>query len=275
MKDIKILILLPELPSWADYILALELIYPNKIFVHKLENEQFINKYCDQNNIDFILPTRCEQYEYLLNHNINRKYFCPNNYESIDILNNKAKFLQYFIDNYLTHYIPQTYIIKTDIINYKQDIIYPCIYKPCIGSLGSNIKIIKNSVDLNFDLGNNYIIQGYIQNKNEYVGNFIVNNGKVLYSIILKEIFNDEEFYYKNYSAKNYDIIDVTPNVIETFNTIFTKLNYTGMACADYKIINDEVIIFEINPRFGATIIKTNLLYKMLDKLIELNPLNV
>lgn len=271
----RILVGLPELESWRSYIVKLQSSYlSNTIFVKKIDDEKYINKFCSENNIKLILPTRYSQIRFLLKNNINCKYFGPNVYDSIRLLNNKAKFTQYFINNDLTKYIPKTYVIKSDKINYEQQINYPCIYKPCIGSLGSNIRIIKDNNDLNFDLGNNYIIQEYIQNKNEYVGNFIVHNGKIIYSIILKETF-DDDLYYKNFSAKNYDIINITNNVSETFNTIFTKLNYTGMACADYKIINDKVIIFEINPRFGATIIKTELLYKMIDKLMELNPLNV
>lgn len=271
MSDKKVLVGLPEIETWVDHILALESNYPNQVFVQKLEDEDFINQFCDDHKITFILPTRYSQVRFLLEHNINCKYFCPPNYDNIKVLNNKARFLKYFIDNDLTEWIPQTYVIKTNTINYNKTIIYPSIYKPCIGSLGSGIRVIKDSSDLKFDTGDNYIIQEYIKNNNEYVGNFIVKDGKIISSIILQETFNDNEFYYKNFSAKDYKIIDVTNNVIEGFNTIFTKLNYTGMACADYKIINNKIVIFEINPRFGATVIKSELLYVMLNKLIELH----
>jgi glutathione synthase/RimK-type ligase-like ATP-grasp enzyme len=270
----RILIGLPELENWKTHIIKLQSVYPNTIFVRKLDNENNVNKFCSENKINFILPIRYNQVRFLFENKINYKFFGPHEYDAIRILNNKAKFTKYFIENNLSEYIPKTYFIKTNSIDYKQEITFPCIYKPCIGSLGSNIRIIKNCSDLNFDLGNNYIIQEYVKNSNEYVGNFIVNNGKIIYSIILKETFTDD-LYYKNYSAKNYSIIDITANITETFNTIFTRLNYTGMACADYKIINDKVIVFEINPRLGATIIKTDLLYNMIDELIKLNPLNV
>ena len=55
------------------------------------------------------------------------------------------------------------------------------------------------------------------------------------------------------------------------FSCIFNDLNYSGFACADFTIHNNKIIIFEINPRPGGSLIHNEkYLNIFLDKLYTL-----
>lgn len=66
-----------------------------------------------------------------------------------------------------------------------------------------------------------------------------------------------------------YDIIDNKLCCFNDIKRIFKEINYTGMACVDFKIANGELKIFEINSRFGGTIVRNNLVGPMIDSLVS------
>ena len=52
---------------------------------------------------------------------------------------------------------------------------------------------------------------------------------------------------------------------------IFKDLNYSGFAVCDFIIVNDRIVIFEINPRPGGSLIHNEkYLNIFLDKLLEI-----
>ena len=51
---------------------------------------------------------------------------------------------------------------------------------------------------------------------------------------------------------------------------IYKFLAYTGVTCVDFKICDGKLKIFEINPRFGGTVVKNNMIEPMIDKLCEI-----
>jgi predicted ATP-grasp superfamily ATP-dependent carboligase len=111
---------------------------------------------------------------------------------------------------------------------------------------------------------NNFIIQEYIADKIEYIGNFVVNNGIIKYVNFLKLVYNNKFFIHKSI-INEFEYVEID---IEIFEIIFKKLNYTGAACANFKIKNNLIKIFEINPRFGGTFIRNCIFYEFLETLI-------
>jgi predicted ATP-grasp superfamily ATP-dependent carboligase len=104
------------------------------------------------------------------------------------------------------------------------------------------------------------IITDYIDHIEFYVGHFIVNNGTILDSIYFVENTNG----VKNFILRQL----IKPNIILErnelkeqcedvliFDNIFKTTSYSGFACADFVIKNNKIIIFEINPRAGGSLI--------------------
>ena len=118
-------------------------------------------------------------------------------------------------------------------------------------------KILFNDNDLkSVKLNEQCIIQKYIPAYVEYSGYFVVMNGDIKYAIYYEETSKTDTFIifgahhiYKKVDLSVYNTV---------FNKIFKQLGYNGPACADFRIDNDSVKIFEINPRFGGSIVKNN-----------------
>jgi predicted ATP-grasp superfamily ATP-dependent carboligase len=167
------------------------------------------------------------------------------------------------IKNEFEMYIPKIFSIKSDIITIDTKIEFPAIIKQSYGLGGNDIHILyseNNIIPFDYD----FIIQEYITGKIEYIGNFIVINGIITYSKFLQLVYNDDFFIHKSLNNK-FKFVEID---IEIFEIIFNKLNYTGALCVDFKIKDNIIKIFEINPRFGGTFIRNFIFYEFLEKFI-------
>jgi hypothetical protein len=116
---------------------------------------------------------------------------------------------------------------------------------------GKNIKIIYN-IDLNIK---NIIVSKYHQHSIFYVGHYLVKNGNIIEYIYLSQENKDPNYIHKG-AVKRYKILDEYFPELNIFSKIFKKINYTGFACSDFIIENNNVLIFEINPRMGGSMRK-------------------
>lgn len=250
--------------DWTKRFIFLRDKYPNNIFLHDFLNEENILKLINQYNITLIIPICFEDMELLSKSNIPCKYLSPKNYNDILLMDNKCTFFKYFIDNNLQQYIPETYVIKSPSINYYKEIKYPSIQKSNIGYGGCNIFILHSDKDIK--KLDDYIIQEYIIDNNEYACHFICMEGKIIFHKILKEIHN-KEFYIQRGPMNDFEIIDFD---ISGFEFIFKKINYTGAGCINFKYINNQIYIFEVNPRFGGTLILNYLFIEFFDNIFNI-----
>lgn len=213
-----------------------------------------------QFNIDIIIPCTYSQMYFTIHHmkvlskNV-KKIICNDNENTINLLDDKYIFYNYMTKNNYIDYIPQNYITKYNgNINNIKNIEFPCIYKltKIYGSISSFVLKDSNDISRIKDSNDNYIIQEYIEYPGEYGGHFYVLNGKIIYYA----------YYYFSNDTKNYirhgkmiTYTKINDNIcLDIFSKIFCGLNYTGFACIDFKLINGIPKIFEINPRFGGTI---------------------
>lgn len=266
---IKILIGFPNFYDWCDYIILLQNIFPNNIFIADFEKDDIlhiINKF----QINYILSLTYTDMKKIIE--LEPKNVCilnNNDYNNIDIFDNKGKFAEFFINNELEKHIPKTYKIKYDDYIYNEHISYPAILKSNIGLGGKDIYILKNENDY-FNVSSNiikknYVVQEFLTSINEYVGHLFYINGKMIYSLFF-EIKNDEIYHVRKGPSKNYILVDF--NHLE-FNEIFEKIKFTGLLNLNFKYINGKIIIFEVNPRLGGSIVKSNYLYDMFNTIIN------
>ncbi len=252
----KNIIILYNVYVFKDWIAPL-----SKVFnVVKYKNIDSLREYIKNNNVKMIIPLYYDMVKILIDLNINCFCLCPQKYDLIDIFHNKCNFADFCIENTLESYIPTTYVINSAKTKLTNKIIYPAIMKDCESTSGLNCNILYKESDEPTVIKRYCIIQEYIFDEYEYVGNFIVMNGDILYSLFFKQQY--EKFFIKKRNMDNYEICecDKTP-----FEIIFTKLKYTGAACADFKIVNGQIKILEINPRFGGTFVHSKYLTNILD----------
>jgi glutathione synthase/RimK-type ligase-like ATP-grasp enzyme len=122
---------------------------------------------------------------------------------------------------------------------------------------GKESTICKNSHDLRKceKNTNEYFVQEFIMELKERSTHLFILNGIIKWGICYEIKHHARYHIQKGRMEKYKKITDFNFNV---FQDIFIKLNYTGFACIDFKIINGKIKIFEINPRLGGTLVHGN-----------------
>jgi carbamoylphosphate synthase large subunit len=194
-----------------------------------------------------------------------------NNLENIDIFENKSKFGKYMI-KYFPDNIPRTYYYNFDnesYNNYNIPVSKKYIVKPNKSYAGIGIKIIKHSepnefrikyimnnklVSKNINNIKDHVIQEYIDHVEYYTGHFIVLNGVIHDKIYFCS--NDKNVdEIKKGQCTNYQIIEKLKIDDSIFDKIYIDLSFSGFTSIDFIINNNKIIIFEINPRLGGSLI--------------------
>jgi predicted ATP-grasp superfamily ATP-dependent carboligase len=251
----KLLILLIPFTDWDAYI-------------EKCKNCICIthNDICKYDKSEYkIMPICVSDY---IKYNTFENNIFKNILENVDALNNKSKFGKYML-NHFPEYIPNIYYYNfnnetygnTDVALNKK-----MIYKPNVNYSSNGIKIIYSFENA---ILKNCIIQEYIDHVEYFVGHFLVLNG-IIYSKVYFSSTKKIDTGIKCGCIKDYITsleISIDDNI---FSKIFNNLNYSGFASADFIINNGSIVIFEINPRPGGSLIKNDVYFNIfIDKLLQ------
>lgn len=175
--------------------------------------------------------------------NLEKFAFIPNLGEII-ILKNKCSFSNFLKQNKLDIYSPFNY-------DKNDDYSYPVIVKLNDSNYGNGSYICNKKED--FIERDNIVIQKYIQSNYEYTSNIIFKNG-IRHILTYKYTF-EKNNYIRNartHPTKT-EKIKLENKYEEIFLLILEKLKYKGVCNIDFKITN-KIYIFEINPRFGGSL---------------------
>jgi len=184
---------------------------------------------------------------------------CPTGYfslipsiESLEICDNKKKFLDFLIENNLSDYCSKQYT--------KETIEYPAIIKTTSDSGGVGIKILHNEKDLlsNINskeyLAKEYYLEEYIHGDIEYVVNVVCKDGKILYHFG-HQYHRSEKYYVKHGVQGSRSLYTPPKEFLDIFEHIMKLLNFSGPSNFGYKIQDGKPKIFEVNPRFGSGLV--------------------
>jgi len=203
----------------------------------------------DLNDFDLVVPLTIHAQKYINAHPellTEQKALIPSNY-CIDLCNDKES-LQYFLaKNGFEKFTPK--------INGNLGSSY--ILKKKIGAWGEGISIINDSETERAHISEiesgDYFKQEYIEGQDEYSAHIIFSDKKVAFLRTLKFTFRDRYFVRgKNFEPISTEVVDHSL-FKGLFKDILDKLVYQGICCFNYKIVNHEPKIFEINPRYGGT----------------------
>ena len=231
------------------------------ILVCNFNNIEEVKDILCNKNISYILPLSDSDYKlsksYIETLNINIKILYPSE-ETYHLLDNKNLFTEFMLENYI-EYIPIIYYLN----NIKlQEVKYPAISKPIYSTNASNIKIIYNDADL-LKLNDYNNIQEFIDDQYEYAAYMLCIDGVIITQKIIR--YKYKKYYIKiaNF-PKTYENVENFDNII--FKNIISKINYSGGLCINFKIneANNNIYIFEINPRFGGSAFTNNFIYELL-----------
>lgn len=168
--------------------------------------------------------------------------------DKINVFCEKKKFLFYVVQNHLEQNYPRSYIDPHPTTDRM------VIVKPFWGG-NSQGCYVANLKDLGHTVFKTNLAQDYIKNNIEYAGYGVAKNGKIVHSFCYIRDYGNRVYVKGDASdnTKQYRIeMDASHRaVIEKF---LLPVKFTGAFCADYKLHNNEVCIFEINARLGGSL---------------------
>lgn len=207
----------------------------------------------DTANFDYVIPLTVHAQQYANQNKLfnqsNQALISPQ--KSIEICDKKDKFEEFMLKNGFEQYYPLAQKTAT----------YPYVIKKVVDEFGLNTKIIKNKEDeqkyADLITSKDYIKQAYITGKEEYAAHIILKDNKIIYLNTLAYVFEEDIFvkgkYYKEKNRIKVNHEHFTP----IFQEILTKMEYKeGICCFNYKLENGIMQIFEINPRFGGSLLQ-------------------
>lgn len=203
----------------------------------------------DPNAFDIVVPLSLHAQKYINNNPAllaPQKALIPSNY-CIDLCDDKKLFHDFLLDNGLGTFAP-----KVD-----GDFVFPYILKRKIGAWGVDIYIIHDSKDERENLdkiqSSKYFKQEYIRGREEYTAHIVIIDNNIVFFKALEFMFS-ANYFVKGKHYKPTTVTEVDHSQFkQTFQNILLKIGYQGICCFNYKIVNQDLMIFEVNPRYGGT----------------------
>jgi len=201
------------------------------------------------NHFDVILPLTLFAQKHINTHHelfARQIYLSPAD-SCIELCDDKEKFHAYLSRNGFQQLLPS--------IGGKLD--YPYVLKKKRGTWGDGIYIISSKKvemeHINKIESDEYFIQQYIKGKDEYTAHIIIANKEIVFFKVLKFTFQDE-YFIKGKDFKSTSVEEIEHSQYKSiFGEILSSMNYEGISCFNYKITDEGLSIFEVNPRFGAS----------------------
>jgi hypothetical protein len=175
---------------------------------------------------------------------------------SLRILDNKKEFQSYMENNGLAAYCPARY-------RSPEQAVFPCIVKrlDLSGSIG--VEIARSRAHLDEVLESPvfarrpYILQELVSGTMEYATFCICDGGRILWHWTFESTMAGPAVIKNEDNDKNRRILEAAPAVLQQFETVLAPLAYSGPCIVNYKFTAEGVVqIFEINPRFGGSLLQ-------------------
>jgi predicted ATP-grasp superfamily ATP-dependent carboligase len=133
---------------------------------------------------------------------------------------------------------------------------YPYILKKKIDAWGKNTHIIYNQEQelyfLNKRMSPEYFTQELIFGHNEYATHIIFKDKRIISSINNQYVFQNGT-PVKGKDTPLYTKMCCCP-YLDMFSSVLLAINFEGLCCFNYKVIDNKPFILEINPRFGGSL---------------------
>ena len=179
------------------------------------------------------------------------KYLLPS-LKAIWQCDDKKIFYQTAVANGFQHVIPPLYS--------ETERIFPYVLKGREAEAGTQVFVIRNAADeaafsarMSDDA---YFCQAYVPGHVEYALHLLLVDGRMLYrSTNVYEM--PGEYAVKGLALGPVDAIygaETDPEVLNTLVKFLRSIDFNGVCCMDYKMVDGRLQILEVNPRVGFTL---------------------
>ncbi len=225
--------------------------------ITQIINLKTLKNYLKQHHHSIVIPLM-ERHSKLINQLQTKYHFqtlIPSN-DIIDCWSNKQLFANWVEKYQLTQHCPRIYSTLDKITNDM----YPIIIKPNNLNNGRQVIILNHEQDqlqfVSHQPIEPYIIQSYIDQPCEYTTHCLCLEGQIIETITYCYIFNQSRYVCSSMNPPiSREAVALNINVLDVFKRFVKIGNYNGICNIDYKLRNNFTpVIFEINPRFGGSL---------------------
>ncbi|MFA5983734.1 MAG: hypothetical protein WC782_06930 [Methylococcaceae bacterium] len=212
---------------------------------HKLTFASF-----DKNKIadyDLIVPLTIEDVMLMheLGHNLNSNQIPIPSLECIQLCDDKFIFSKKMHSLGFGEYIPEI----------GDNLAYPFFLKKKIDTWGANTFLIENDAQFQAKLNSieqdQFFCQTCVKGQVEYGTHILFMDNKIVFTLTIEKTFAGETSIH----GKDPHIAGIVDcPFLALFADMLSALNYQGLCCLNFKIIDGKPYIFEINPRFGGSL---------------------
>jgi hypothetical protein len=234
-------ILFSRRDEWEKNIRGGFALSPHKLIFKELA-DQNISEY------DLVVPLTVADIRYLNEQRaaINGNQIPIPTLESVDICEDKLLFDQKLRENGFGNYLP-----KID-----RGLPYPYILKKRVAE-NSDFCFIISDLDAETKYKHliespEYFCQQIIVGSTEFATHLILKAGEIKSSLTIKYAFDGANAI----KGKSHEVYRKTAGCpyLALFAEILKSINFEGLCCFNYKIVDGKPLIFEVNPRFGGSL---------------------
>jgi hypothetical protein len=201
-------------------------------------------------DFDILIPTTISDIAFLHDNHPElhgKKCFIPPS-AAMNLCNDKIQFNQFMVEHSYGRMIPTV----------SNELSFPYILKKRIDENGIQSRIIENSKDeqffQKFILSDEYFRQAYVAGQDEFTTHMLMVDGKTVFHKTLAFRFKQSLFIKGvGYRPCKKPKICTCANV-NLFTEILNMLNFEGLCCFNYKLVDGNMQIFELNPRYGSSL---------------------
>jgi predicted ATP-grasp superfamily ATP-dependent carboligase len=204
----------------------------------------------DPGQFDLVVPLTLEAARYF-----NRNYshlnrvnaLVPSN-EAIDACDDKREFARRLSQAGFGRFLPRA----------CDNLAYPYLLKKNISEWGVDCYIIHDANDEHAHhdrmRSDDYLKQEYVHGRQEYTMHILMAGGRTAFMKTLEFTF-EEELFVKGrlFPHASQTCVDHA-RFSKLFESILNCIGFQGICCFNYKLLDGSPKIFEVNPRYGASL---------------------
>ena len=99
-----------------------------------------------------------------------------------------------------------------------------------------------------------YFRQKFVPGKCEYTTHILMRDRKIVSALTMKFVFKDDLYAKGRECVATYSKICRNRH-LRLFAAMLRSIGFEGLCCINYKIVDGQPRLFEINPRFGASLV--------------------
>lgn len=173
---------------------------------------------------------------------------------ALDTFGNKASFVAFMAVSGLAGFCPKVFAGDDEVA-------FPAVLKRADLDAGEGIEIVRSRDDLarlrQADVwrGKECVLQAFVPGTLEYVTHCVCQDGRILWHCTFACEMEHPEQIRAGLLRQTITPAATSPRVLDQIRRIIALIGYSGPCNVDYKLSPEgDVIIFEINPRFGGSL---------------------